>query len=306
MTIRIAIVGYGTIAQAQHCPAIAADPAFRLVAVVHPRPVEGLEVPVFGSLGAMLAAMPGRVDAVSLCTPPGVRRAIAAEAIAAGLAVLLEKPPAATLGEIDALEAAARAAGTGLFAAWHSQHAPAVAPAAALLAGESITRLAIDWREDVGKWHPGQEWIWEPDGFGVFDTGINALSIASAILPERLIVEEAELSIPEGRQAPIAARLRFAGEGRTATFDWREVGGEVWCIAIETASGLRVTLLDGGARLVVNGAAQPVGPLAEYPALYARFADLAKTGTIAVDREPLRLIADAALVARRTAVAPHA
>ncbi len=306
MTIRIAIVGFGKIARSEHAPAIAANPDFELVAVVSPNGAEGAPVPVFASLADLLAAMPGEVDAVSLCTPPRVRRAIAGEAIAAGLAVLLEKPPAATLGELEDLVERARAAGTCLFAAWHSQYAPAVAPAKALLEGETLAGLSIDWREDVRKWHPGQEWIWQPEGFGVFDTGINALSIASAILPERLFVEAAELFIPADRQAPIAADLRFAGAGeRTARFDWREKGEEAWCIRVETRSGRCIALHGGGARLEVDGTHTPLGPFAEYPAIYARFAELVAGRSIAVDSEPMRLLADAALIARRTIVEPH-
>lgn len=304
MTIQIAIVGFGKIARDQHVPAIAADPAFRLAAIVTRSGAPGVEVPVFATIGEMLAAMPGEVDAVALCTPPGVRRVIAAEAIAAGLSVLLEKPPAATLGELDAIEQQARSARTCLYAAWHSQHAPAVRPAAAALAGESIARLAIDWREDVRKWHPGQEWIWEPDGFGVFDPGINALSIASAILPSPLFVEEAEFSVPANRQAPIAARLRFAGADHGAIFDWREQGGEAWTIALDTESGRRIVLHDGGARLEVDGEAQMLRETGEYPSIYARFAELVAARTVEIDREPLRLVADAALVARRVTVAP--
>jgi predicted dehydrogenase len=305
MTIRTAIIGFGKIARTEHLPAIAAHPAFRLVAVVAPNGAQGVDVPVFATLADLLAAMPGGIDAVSLCTPPRVRRAIAAEAIAAGLAVLLEKPPAATLGELDDLEAQARAAGTCLYAAWHSQHAPAVAPAAALLEGEAISRLAIDWREDVRKWHPGQEWIWEPDGFGVLDTGINALSIASAILPERLFVEEADLFIPANRQAPIAARLRFSGPDLTASFDWREQGEEAWSLCVETAGGRQIELHNGGARLVVDGAPQPLGRFDEYASIYARFAELVPARIVEVDGNPLRILADAALIARRITVAPH-
>lgn len=305
MTIRIAIVGFGKIARAEHLPAITANPAFRLVAVVAPSGADGVDVPVFATLAELLAAMPGGIDAVSLCTPPRVRHPIALEAIAAGLAVLLEKPPAATLSELEDIEAHARARGTGLFAAWHSQHAPAVAPAAALLRHETIARLEIDWREDVRKWHPGQDWIWEPDGFGVLDTGINALSIASAILPQPLFVEEAEFLIPSNRQAPIAATLRFRGRDHTATFDWREQDAEAWCVTVETAGGRQVALHDGGARLIVDGTAQPLGPFAEYPALYARFADCVAARAIDVDSNPLRILADAALIARRVPTAPH-
>jgi D-galactose 1-dehydrogenase len=305
MTTRIAIIGFGKIARNEHLHAIAANPAFRLVAVVARNGADDCEVPVFANLGDMLAGLPGAVDAVALCTPPRVRHAIAAEAIEAGLAVLLEKPPAATLSELDDLEARARAKGTCLFAAWHSQAAPAIAPAAQLLAGETITRFSIDWREDVRKWHPGQDWIWEPDGFGVLDTGINALSIASAILPAPLFVEEAELLIPANRKAPIAAALRFRGADHKAVFDWREQREEARCIRVGTASGRDVALLDGGAHLIVDGVEHPLGPLAEYPALYARFAERVAAQAVDVDSQPLRILADAALIARRRFTAAH-
>ena len=303
--IRIAIVGFGKIARSEHVPAIAAHPDFELVAVVAPNGAADAGVPVFAAIGEMLTAMPGGVDAVSLCTPPRARYAIAAQSIAAGFAVMLEKPPTATLGELDDLVARARRNTTCLFTAWHSQHAPAVAPAARLLKGESVTRFAITWREDVRRWHPGQEWIWDPQGFGVLDTGINPLSIASAILPEPLFVQEAEFAIPSNRQAPIAASLRFSGADHTAHFDWRETGEEVRRILIDTASGRHIALLDGGARLVVDGEEQSLGPFAEYPALYARFAELVPARTVEVDAAPLRILADAALIARRIAVEPY-
>ncbi len=305
MTIRIAIIGFGKIARTEHVPAIAAHPEFELVAVVAPNGADEAGVPVFASLAEMLAAMPGEVDAVSLCTPPSVRHAIAAEAIAAGIAVMLEKPPAATFGELEDLEARARTAGTCLFAAWHSQHAPAVAPAADLLKGETVTQLAIEWREDVNRWHPGQEWIWEPEGFGVLDTGINALSIASAILPQPLFVEAAEFTIPSNRQTPIAARIRFVGGELGAAFDWRETHEEVREIHVATASGRRVAIVEGGARLIADGTEHPLGPFAEYPALYARFAALVPDRAIDVDSAPMRILADAALIARRLSTAAH-
>jgi predicted dehydrogenase len=304
MTIKIAIVGFGKIAVDEHVPAIAADPRFSLAAVVTRSGDPEIGVPAFPALHDLLSTMPDEIDAISLCTPPRVRRAIAAEAITAGLAVLLEKPPAATLGELEDIEAHARTSGTCLYAAWHSQHAPAVAQVADMLRDETIVRLAIDWREDVRKWHPGQEWIWEPDGFGVFDPGINALSIASAILPERLIVEEAEFAIPANRHAPIAARLRFSGPAHNATFDWREQGGEAWTIAVDTDSGKRITLFDGGARLVVDGAEPPLASTREYPSIYARFAELVDGSQVECDQQPLRIVADASLIARRIAVEP--
>jgi D-galactose 1-dehydrogenase len=262
-------------------------------------------VPVFPSTEAMLDAMAGELDAVAVCTPPAVRLAIARAAFAAGLDVLLEKPPAATLGELEEIERLGREAGRTLFTAWHSQHAAAVAGARAALAGKSVRTLQICWHEDVRKWHPGQEWIWAPGGFGVFDPGINALSIATRILPERLFIREATLAFPANRQTPIAARLGFAG-GFEADFDWRYSEGERWTIRVETEDGGTVELLDGGARLSVGGHAQDVGTAGEYPSLYARFAELVEAGESEIDREPLRLVADAFLAGARDTVEPFA
>ena len=303
MPIRIAIIGYGKIARDQHVPSIAADPRFELAAVVSPRAQADEGVPVFASTEAMLREMAGGLDAAAICTPPTVRLEVAAAAFEAGLAVMLEKPPAATLGEMEEMERLGREAGRTLFTAWHSQHAPGVAGARAALAGRTVRALHIFWHEDVRKWHPGQEWIWAPGGFGVFDPGINALSIATRILPSRLFVRDAALAFPANRQTPIAARIGFVG-GFEADFDWRYSEGERWTIRVETEDGTVVELFDGGARLIVDGAAQGVGSLGEYPSLYARFAELVETGESEVDREPLRLVADAFLTGGRETVEP--
>jgi D-galactose 1-dehydrogenase len=302
--IRIAIIGFGKIARDQHVPSIAADPRYELVAVASRSGDPGTGLPWFATPGELFAGMAGRLDAVALCTPPIVRHAIARDALAAGLDVLLEKPPAATLGEIEHLDTLARAGGRALYAAWHSQHAAGVAKAAEALAGASISRLQISWLEDVRKWHPGQEWIWEAGGFGIFDPGINALSIATRILPMPLFVREACLLFPSNKQAPIAASLTFVGEGLEAEMDWRHPEGEQWTIRVETAMGARVELRDGGARLLIDGAEQALDSRGEYPSIYDRFAALVAEKAVEVDREPLRIVADAFLVGRRELAEP--
>src|SRR4051812_14731330 len=221
MPIRIAIIGYGKIAPDQHAPSIAADPRFELVAIGTTSGDPGLGLPCFAAPADMFREMSGRLDAVAICTPPIVRHAIARDALLAGYDVLLEKPPAATLGEIEHLERLAAEHGRTLYAAWHSQHAAAVPHAAEALRGQGVASLHISWLEDVRKWHPGQEWIWQPGGFGVFDPGINALSIATRILPMPLFVREATLLVPANRQAPIAASLVFEGDALRAEMDWR-------------------------------------------------------------------------------------
>jgi D-galactose 1-dehydrogenase len=296
---RIAIVGFGKIARDQHVPAIAGNEHFELAAVVQPGGAPDAGVPVFEDVAAMIAAT--RIDAVSICTPPGPRHDIARTCIEAGLNVLLEKPPAATLGEIADIRALAQAKGTTLFSAWHSQHNEAVERAATITHAEGIASLAIEWMEDVEKWHPGQDWIWQAGGFGVFDPGINALSIASLLSPETLVVKAAELTMQQ--QQPAQAKLTLDAEGATgamtALFDFHHKEGEHWTMDIVTHAGTKLALSEGGAVLRIGDAAPFRGATGEYPALYADFAGLIAGRQSRVDAEPLRIVADAFLLAHR-------
>jgi predicted dehydrogenase len=306
---RIAIIGYGKIAEDEHVPSIADNPRFELAATVGSRAPQGGAVPGFRRHREMLDNVRD-LDAVAICTPPAVRYDIARECIEAGLHCLLEKPPTTTLSEIEDLRLQAEGRQVTLFATWHAQYNPGVERAAELLAGKRIARMRIDWRESVRKWHPGQQWIWEVGGFGVFDPGINALSITSRIFPGPLFVREAELSVPENLAMPIAARIGFsspAADGAlSAGFDWREETDEVWTIDVETTDGLKLRLSNGGARLDVEGGEMVEAPRDEYPRIYEKFAQLLDERASLVDVTPLRLTADAFLVGRRVSVEPFA
>ncbi len=300
--IRVAVVGMGKIARDQHLPSIAGNPEFEFVASVSPRDpgVEG--VANFKSLDSLLADGPA-IDAIALCTPPQVRYELASMALAKRVHVFLEKPPGATLAEVDALETQAAETGTTLFAGWHSRFAAGVAPAKAWLAERKIERVSIVWREDVRVWHPGQAWIWEPGGLGVFDPGINALSIATEILPQPFFLTAATLSTPANRAAPIAADLTFrsaAGTPISMDLDWRQTGPQSWDIVVETDAGT-LSLAKGGAVLTL-----PSGTVhnddEEYPGLYTRFASLIRGGRSEVDTTPFTLVADAFLRGTRTSV----
>ncbi|MEN3348138.1 MAG: D-galactose 1-dehydrogenase [Bradyrhizobium sp.] len=297
--LRIAIVGFGEIARRQHVPAIAKTAGAALVAVADPVR-SAPELPHFRDLQQLLRDGP-EIDAVALCTPPQMRRAQAAAALAAGKHVLLEKPPGAAVSELTPLIAAAREAGRTLFASWHSRFAPAVEPARALLAGRNITKVTITWKEDVRVWHPGQAWIFEPGGFGVFDPGINALSILTRILLEPVFARRAELLFPSNRAAPIAAELELSdrnGLAVHAEFDFRQTGPQTWEIRCETNAG-PVALLKGGRQLQDGGRLIVDAEKEEYPALYRHFVALTADGRSDVDLAPLQLVADSFMLGRR-------
>jgi len=299
--IRLGIVGVGKIVRDQHLPAIAKNPRYRLLATASPHSkVDG--VPSFPTIEAMLAATKD-IDAVSLCQPPQVRYRAARAALEAGKHVFLEKPPGATVSEVEDLKALAAAKGVSLFASWHSRYAPAVEAARTFLAANPARSAAIIWKEDVRRWHPGQAWIWAAGGFGVFDPGINALSIATHILPP-FFVADAVLDFPENRDAPVAARVTFdGGLPLSMDLDWLQTGPQTWDIVADTAAG-RMVLSSGGAKLAVDGRLVHEEPEAEYPNLYRRFAAIIDSGTSDADVAPLQHVADAFMLGKRQVVAP--
>ena len=308
MSYKIAIVGMGKIANDQHVPVIGKDPNFELAAVVsqrgsYPEGVEG-----FRTQTELLRAR-SDIDAVAICTPPKVRHGIAREALEAGKHVLLEKPPTQTLAELQDLINLAQQKKCVLFTAWHSQFNAAVEDARERLKGRTIRVLDIEWKEDVRRWHPGQQWIWQPGGFGVFDPGINALSIVTNILPESVVVDSADLYYPSNRDTPIAAKLSFRmANGKSdraqADFDWRQTGEQSWNIALETFDGSRLLLQNGGARLDVDGKLVTEEKPAEYEGIYRRFGELLSSGQSHVDIAPQQLVADAFTLGRRLTVEP--
>lgn len=310
MLSKIALAGIGKIAFDQHIPAIAASSDWELAATVSRHgSVDGVES--FRDMATLLAARPD-IEVVSLCLPPVPRFAYAAAAIRARRHVMLEKPPGATLSECRTLEAMAREAGVSIFATWHSREAAKVAPARAWLKDKHVRRLHVTWKEDVRRWHPGQTWIWRAGGLGVFDPGINALSIVTEILPDAIHLASAELSFPANCETPIAAHLVFnhpAGAKITADFDFRQQGDDMWDIEIETDED-GMLLSQGGAKLAINGVPQAATtggtgqPSGEYPRLYARMAALIRTCGSDMDLAPMTHVADAFLLGRRVTVEP--
>ncbi|MGB3878460.1 MAG: Gfo/Idh/MocA family oxidoreductase [Shinella zoogloeoides] len=297
--INLAIVGVGKIVRDQHLPAVAKNGDYRLIAAASRHgTVEGIDN--FKSVDEMLAAVPA-IDAVSLCMPPQYRYEAAEKALSAGKHVFLEKPPGATLSEVADLEALAAAKGLSLFASWHSRYAPAVEAAKEFLAGTTIRSMRVIWKEDVRHWHPNQEWIWQAGGLGVFDPGINALSIVTHILPRPVFITAATLEFPENRDAPIAASMTFSdakGLDLAAEFDWRQTGKQSWDIVAKTDAG-EMVLSEGGAKLSIDGKLVHEEPEQEYPMLYKRFAEIIKAGKSDVDLAPLRHVADAFMLGRR-------
>lgn len=299
---KLVLVGLGKIARDQHLPALARSERFDLVATVNRDGPSGtgiVDVPSFPDLAAMRASGI-RVDAVSLCTPPAGRYGLAQTALESGLHVMLEKPPAATVSEVQDLAERARQSGRTLFTTWHSREAGAVEPARAWLSQRKVEKVTVTWKEDVRVWHPGQQWILQAGGMGVFDPGINALSILTHILPGRLTVRSAALDFPCNCQAPIAAEMvLWHGAARVdVSFDFLYTGAPRWDIEVQTDQET-LLLSCGGHQLHLDGTPRVAAADREYARLYGRFFDLIASGISDVDTAPLQLVADAFMIGER-------
>jgi len=300
---KIAVIGVGKIAQDQHLPVIDASDAFELAATVSTRGLSHKDLPAFKTPAELYAALPD-VKLVSICTPPGIRHRYVREALEAGKDVMMEKPPTTTISELDDLIAEAEKRGRVLYQTWHSQFNAAVDRTRAILAEEGVSTVRIDWRESVRKWHPGQDWVWEPGGFGVCDPGINALSIFTKIMPFPVFVQSARLTFPANRQTPVDVEITFKSDQKhapqlSAGFNWLEESGEIWTFSILTRAGNKLLLEGGGRSLSVNGEVVLQHGDHEYGAMYAHFATLLDQKKSEVDAAPLRLMSDVFLLGAR-------
>ncbi|MGW4245791.1 Gfo/Idh/MocA family protein [Nocardia sp. NPDC004722] len=104
----VAIVGYGS-AGRQHTAAIEGLDQVVLAAVFEPD--DTVETPAVRRLQSWRDVLAdNQIDIVALCTPPGTHADLAVAALRAGKAVLVEKPPAATVEELALMTEAAELA----------------------------------------------------------------------------------------------------------------------------------------------------------------------------------------------------
>lgn len=304
----IGLVGCGEIARNQHGPFLLGpgnDTGLRLVATADPRHRLGDGPRHYADHRAMLQAEPA-MAAVSIASPTGTHFAVARDALLAGRHVLLEKPPATTLAELEELARIAADRGRVLVTAFHARHNEAVARLRERLTGRPPPRrLRIEWREDFERWHAGQTWPWRPGGFGVFDPGINALSVLCHVLPALdFRVERARFRVPAGAATPALVEMNLAWDGGgpvEVAFEWRKGGEDVWDISVRSAdeAGRTETLLLRNLRTLLRDGEEVLSSTEdeEYAGVYRDFRRAVESGASEVSQKELRIVEDATVVA---------
>lgn len=235
-TWRAAIIGTGAIAHA-HAEAIGASPDAELVAVVDrdadaaERFAERFGVPVvYDDLGELLAGE--RLDVLHVCTPPGVHAEQAIAALDAGVHVVVEKPPARSLDELDAMLAAADRAGRQLAVVFQQRTGTAAAHVKRLLDDGSLGRPLVAtcqtlWYRDDAYFEVPWRGKWATEGGGpTLGHGIHQIDLLAWLLG-----------------------------------DWSSVQGQLWRLGRETetedVSTAVVGFANGAVASVVTSAVSP-------------------------------------------------
>ena len=199
---RIAVIGVGYLGQHQ-ARILAAIPEVDLVAVVDTKPGRAAEIAAKYATAPLAdaSALVGRVDAVTIATPTISHVEIALPFVKAGVAVLVEKPLAASLAEADRLVKAAAARGTVLATGHTERFNPAVAAALPLVSSPrfiEIHRLGTFPERSL-------------DIDVIFDLMIHDLDVLLAVVGSDVVsVEAVGVNVLTPRVDIANARLRFA------------------------------------------------------------------------------------------------
>ena len=218
MTLRrTLIVGTGSIAAA-HAAAIATHSVRAVVvAGVDLEParardfaarhgIEGWSADLHTALGQTWAD-DGKLDLAHICTPPGSHVPLAVQCLEAGVPVLLEKPPALSLAEVDDLIEVSERTGVDVAVVFQHRFGSGARRAQALLAesassGEGIGRPLVAtchtlWYRDADYFAVPWRGRWDVEGGGpTMGHGIHQFDLLLALLGPW-----AEVSAMAGRQA---------------------------------------------------------------------------------------------------------
>lgn len=199
--MRVAVVGVGHLGQ-HHARLLAGMAGVELVGVVDIRPERAAEIAArhgttpHGDPGAIVDG----VDAVIIAVPTEVHVEVALPFLARKVAVLIEKPLAGTVAEVDRLIAAAEASGAVLGAGHTERFNPAVAAAIPLVTDPrfiEVHRLGTFPERSL-------------DIDVIFDLMIHDLDLLLELAGEVVSVEAVGVNVLTPRTDIANARLRFA------------------------------------------------------------------------------------------------
>lgn len=205
MSRRLAILGFGHVAELGHLPAWLDRDDFRIVAIADVSPERRARAAALLP-GARIHDDPAvlleseSLDAVDICTPPAWHAPLATLAARAGCHVLCEKPLAISTAELAPALRAARAAGVTLHTVHNWRHSRQFALAVSTLAEAPIGRLQrvrLEIVRDGAAVTVGSDWRRDlrlAGGGILFDHGWHAFYLMTALAGERPTSIRAEIA----------------------------------------------------------------------------------------------------------------
>lgn len=239
---RVAMCGAGAISAA-HAAALGIL-AIPVIAVASrtPKRAESLAAKV-GATPVEYSSLPAGADIVVVQTPPARHCADTLHALAAGAAVILEKPLCTTLADADSLVAAAQASAHRVMYAENLAYAPVVQQFVHRVRRLGpLTHLEVRASNPLPSW--GEFTTDEWGGGVLFDLGVHPLAVAVlAAAPARPVSVCARLegspTLQHGTDEHAEVILRFDnGLSAMVVASWRAPDSAAWDAQAASASGV--------------------------------------------------------------------
>lgn len=156
-----------------------------------------------------------RLDVVYIAAPPALHSELALACTAAGKAVLVEKPFAASLAEAESIVRSARAAGVFCMEAMWTRFLPAYGEVKRLASSGAIGELRMliaDFGAPVA--YDPESPFFSPAGGGgaLLDRGVYPISMAVDLFGAPSSVTSRRVTLPTGVDDLVSASLRFPGD----------------------------------------------------------------------------------------------
>lgn len=251
---RVAILGFGHVAEHGHLPAWLARDDFRIVAVAEPdagrRRAAAARLPeatIYRDAAALLAAE--RLDAVDVAAPPALHAPLVVAAARAGCHVLCEKPLATTLADFRAMRDAAAAAGVALCTVHNWKHSAQFTALRGLLAEGAVgtpQRIRLETIRAGRAVSVGSEWRADAAlaGGGILvDHGWHAFYLLLGLAGERPRQVRATIERRRDRDASVE-------DTATCHIEFPSLSGEIFLTW--AGDGRRTSWLVGGSRGTVT------------------------------------------------------
>jgi len=304
----LGIIGYGRIGKI-HYDALAksGQTNFQVRAIADPRAqFEDASVQFYSDYRDLLRN--SNIQAVSINTPPSTHYQLVIDAFRSGKHVLVEKPPALNIEECDEMASFAAERNKVLFMAFHARYNPAVEAARKELAGKNISRVNIEYSEYAPNYHAVDGWIFNPEiaGGGVLmDSGINALSIVTYVLPDTYSLSVGDTQFEKAGgfrvETKVQVEFSFGNQGRgKLSMDWMNKNPEVRQVTFATEENEYMVDIvknsftqDGETLISVDATRKAVDQESEYRGVYQDFAKRLFQRKSLISTRELRFILEA-------------